>query len=187
MGSVSFFFEEECWCCVAMTNYTNTYTSACMQNHNNDTIKTSDTVLRKIYLSLYLKGLCVRGSWRPNRDCNILTSPVPLDIAECLSRSPGLFNRRPWGPALCWVLFSLQHHYSNSPDPQTLNWVLAFSTASAGCWLSLPHLVSNRLNFLCTELYNSSAPTQSLPINGQWNMWLLPSLEWHVLIIIKRK
>ena len=23
--------------------------------------------LRKIYLSLYLKGLCVRGSWRPNR------------------------------------------------------------------------------------------------------------------------
>ena len=27
--------------------------SACMQNHNDDTIKTSDTVLRKIYLSLY--------------------------------------------------------------------------------------------------------------------------------------
>ena len=35
--------------------------------HANDTIKTSDTVLRKIYLSLYLKGLCVGGSWRPNR------------------------------------------------------------------------------------------------------------------------
>ena len=34
----------------------------CMQNHNDDTIKTSDTVLRKVYLSLYLKGLCVRGS-----------------------------------------------------------------------------------------------------------------------------
>ena len=43
------------------------YLYACMQNHNDDTIKTSDTVLRKIYLSLYLKGLCVRGSWRPNR------------------------------------------------------------------------------------------------------------------------
>ena len=38
-----------------------------MQMHANDTIKTSHTVLRKIYLSLYLKGLCVRGSWRPNR------------------------------------------------------------------------------------------------------------------------
>ena len=35
--------------------------------HNDDTIKTSDIVLRKIYLSLYLKGLCVRGSWKPNR------------------------------------------------------------------------------------------------------------------------
>ena len=35
--------------------------------HNNDTIKTSDTVLRKIYLSLYSKGLCVIGSWRLNR------------------------------------------------------------------------------------------------------------------------
>ena len=44
-----------------------------MQNHNDDTIKTNDTVLRKIYLSLYLKGLCVRESWRPNRTAYILT------------------------------------------------------------------------------------------------------------------
>ena len=29
---------------------------------HNDTIRTSDTVLRKIYISLYLKGFCVRGS-----------------------------------------------------------------------------------------------------------------------------
>ena len=34
---------------------------------HDDTIKTSDTVLRKIYPALYMKGLCVRGSWRPNR------------------------------------------------------------------------------------------------------------------------
>ena len=25
---------------------------------------------------------------------------------------------------------------------------------SSGCWFSLPHLISNGLNFLCTELYN---------------------------------
>ncbi len=43
------------------------YKHICMQNHNNNTIKTSDRVLRKIYLLFYLKGLCVRGSWRPNR------------------------------------------------------------------------------------------------------------------------
>ena len=30
---------------------------------------------------------------------------------------------------------------------------------SAGCWFSLPHLISNWLNFLCTELYNSSTFT----------------------------
>ena len=40
-------------CCRVLNNYTYTYTCRCMQNHNGDTIiKTSDTVLRKIYLSL---------------------------------------------------------------------------------------------------------------------------------------
>ena len=28
------------------------------------------------------------------------------------------------------------------------------SAPSAWCWFSLPHLISNWLNFLCTELYN---------------------------------
>ena len=46
----------------------------------------------------------------------------------------------------------------------------------SGCWFSLPHLISNWLNFLCTELYNSSAPTFFLwasqialiqPVHGQ--------------------
>ena len=48
-------------------NHDQLYKHICMRNHNNDTIKMSDTVLRKIYFSLYLKGLCVRGSWRPSR------------------------------------------------------------------------------------------------------------------------
>ena len=30
---------------------------------------------------------------------------------------------------------------------------------SAGCWFSLPHLISNWSNFLCTELYNCSTST----------------------------
>ena len=59
---------------------------------------------RKIYLSLYLKGLCVRGSWRPNRTATYWP-PLLWPSALCLSRSPGLLNRRPGeGPALCWVL-----------------------------------------------------------------------------------
>ena len=57
----------------------------------------------------------------------------------------------------CWL--SLPHLVSISSDPQMINrgpegslcWVLAFFT---GCWLG-----SNWLNFLCTELYNSSMAT----------------------------
>ena len=41
---------------------------------------------------------------------------------------------------------------------------------SAGCWLSLPHLLSNWLNFLCTQLYNSLTSTQYLSITGYQNV-----------------
>ena len=49
---------------------------------------------KNMYLSLYWKvlkrvtqGLRVRGSWRPNRNCNILT-PLLWPSTLCLSRSP---------------------------------------------------------------------------------------------------
>ena len=74
-----------------------------MQNHNSDTIKTSDTVLRKIYLSLYLKRLCVRGSWGPNRTATYWT-PTLLAITVFLSRPPGLLNRGPGAQPL-WDMF----------------------------------------------------------------------------------
>ena len=64
------------------------------------------------------------------QNCNILT-PTLLAITTFLSRSPGLLNWRPGGPAL---------------------------------WLSLPHLVPKLwLNFLCTQLYNSSHPLNISP------------------------
>ena len=59
----------------------------------------------------------MRGSWRLNKDCNILTYPAPPDVVVCRSHSPGLLNRRPGGP-LQWVLFSLLHLVSNSSDLQ---------------------------------------------------------------------
>ena len=104
-----------------------------MQSHNDNTIKMSDTVLRKIYLSLYLKGLCMRRSWRPNKTATYW--PPLLWPSVFLSCFPGLLNRRPGGPAFCWVL--------------------AFSTTSCLQTLQSP----NWLNFLYTELYNSSTPT----------------------------
>ena len=65
------------------------YSYACMQNHNNDKIKMSDTVLKKNIPLTLLKGLCVRGSWNPNL----------LAIIVLLSCSPVLLNWRPGGPA----------------------------------------------------------------------------------------
>ena len=90
-----------------------------MHAEHNDTIKTSDTVLseKNIPLTL-LKGLCVRGSLRPNRTANILT-PTLLAIAAFLSRSPGAAQPRAWGPSLSGCWFSLPHLISNSSDPPT--------------------------------------------------------------------
>ena len=75
---------------------------------------------------------------------------------------------------LCWVLFSLQYHFSNSSDPQTpQSGVLRPLLPGAGFryrFLSPTLLSPKTLNFLCTELYNSSTPTQYLPITGHRNM-----------------
>ena len=106
------------------------YVTFCSGQTNDDTIKTSDTVLRKIYLSLYLKGLCVRGSWRPNR--TVTYWPPLLWPSVFLSHSLGLLNR---GPSLSGCWFSLPHHLSNWSGLQT-DWLTVF-----------------------TELYNSSTPT----------------------------
>ena len=100
-----------------------------MQNHNDDTIKTSDTDLEKNIPLTKLKGLCVRGSWRPNRTAT-------------------------YWPPLLW------------PQQRFLPVFMGCSIGglradSAGCGVSLPHLISNSLNFQCTELYNSSRPPSS--------------------------
>ena len=91
----------------------------------------------------------MRGELETEQNCNILT-PTLMAITAFLSRSPGLLNQGPGGPA------SLGH----------------------GPHSSIFSLVDS--NFLCTELYYCFMPTQSLPITGQWNMQLPPSLEWHV-------
>ena len=87
-----------------------------MQNHNNDTIKASDTVLRKIYLSLYLKGLCVRGSWRPNRTATYwppLLWPQQRFSPVLLGCSIGGL-----GPSFSGCWFSLPQLISNWSDLQ---------------------------------------------------------------------
>ena len=67
------------------------------------------------------------------QNCNILT-PTLLAIFTFLSRSPGLLNWGPGGPASLGAGFLSR-------------------------FFSPIRLIPNWLNFLCTELYNSSTPT----------------------------
>ena len=140
-----------------------------MQNHNN-TIRRATQFLRKIYLSLYLKLVMCERELETDRTA--ISWPPLLWPSAFLSHSPGLLNQGPRGPASLGAGFL--YHISNSSDPQ--NSVGGLRAPSAGFWLSLPYLVTNwsglqnSLNFLCTELYNSSTPTQYLPITGHWNM-----------------
>ena len=86
----------------------------------------------------------MRGSWRPNINCNILT-PLLWPSALCLSRSPALLNRKPWGSALCWMMAFFTASY------QQLLWAPTQSGSSSPfgmVWLSLPHLVYNSVRSL---------------------------------------
>ena len=112
----------------------------------------------------------MRGSWRPNRTATYwspLYCPKPRFF-------PVLLGCSTVGPA------SLGHVPQSSIFSQLIwypNWLIrGLRAPSAGCWLSLPHLISNWLNFLCTVLYNCSTSTFFLwasqiahiqPIHGQ--------------------
>ena len=86
------------------------------------------------------------------QNCNILT-PTLLAITAFLSRSPGLLNRGSGGRATLGAGFL---YHILSPTRLIPNWLIGGLKAPLGrCWLSLPHLVSNWLNSLCTELNNS--------------------------------
>ena len=132
--------------------------------NNKDAMITTTQSFRKIYLWLYLKVLCVRGSWRLNRTATYW-SPF-LWPSAFLSRSPGLLNQRP-SSAGCCFLYSIL-----SPTGLVSKTQSGVSKApSAGCWLSLPHLVSKLTVFLSSLSYIIvQSPTQYLPITGHRNM-----------------
>ena len=132
-----------------------------------------------MYLSLYCKGskrvtqgFTVRGSQRPNRTATHWP-PLLWPSALCLSRSPGLLNRRPRGP-LCWVRLSLPHLITNWSGPQTPS---GFPRApSAGCGFPYHNSSLTRLSPtvwlpVLTELYSSSTPTQSPTQSLEWHVW----------------
>ena len=139
-----------------------------------------------MYLSLYCKGskrvtqgFTVRGSWKPNKDCNILT-PLIWPSALCLSRSPGLLNRRRRGSAFCWVLVFFYHHLCptslipnsvrGSKGPlrrafsttsyQQLLWTPTQSGAlrAPSAWCGFPHHISSLAPTLTRQRPQGSPP-----------------------------
>ena len=153
-----------------------------MQKHSDAMKRRADTVLEKNIPLTLLNGFervtesftVWEMSWWLNKDCNILT-PTHMAITAFLSRSPGLLNRGPGGPA------SLEHGFHSSifsPTPTAQSGVLRPPLLGASSLYSI--LSPTDSNFQCTELYYCFMPSQSLPITGQRNMQLLPSLECHV-------
>ena len=107
-----------------------------------------------MYLSLYCKGsrrvtegLRVRGSWRPNRNCNILT-PNLWPSALCLSCSPAgqPEAQRPTllGDGFLYCILS-----ASSLDPNSIEGIESFGLV----WLSLPHLIYNSVRSLTATLW----------------------------------
>ena len=119
------------------------YKHISMQNHN-DTIKTSDTVLRKIYLSLFWKG-CV---WEGVGNRTELRHIDPHSIGPNRVYFPFSWAAQPgtWGPSLSGtcshsIIFSPTRLISKliirGPEAP-LCWVLAFSTASCHQLIEFP-------------------------------------------------
>ena len=74
------------------------YKHICMQHHNDDTIKTSGHSSLEKYTSHFIERVVCERELETEQNCNILT-PTLMAITMFLSRSPGLLNRGPGGPA----------------------------------------------------------------------------------------
>ena len=115
--------------------------------------------------------MCVSGSWRPNKDCNILT-PLLWPSALCLFRSPDS-QPEAWGLSFLLSAGFLYHILSptglqNYWGPRGPLWPgVAFPTTS---YLQLLWTPTVWLPVL-TELYNNSTPTQSPTQSLEWHVW----------------
>ena len=150
-------------------------------------MKTSgQSSLEKIYLSLYLKGWCVRGSWRPNRTTTYLPPllwPQQRFFPVLLGCSTGDLGAQPlWGMVLI-PASSLQLIWSS--EFQLL------SRGSGGPPLlgagSLYNILSpTDLNFRSSGLFNNLTPT-ILPASATISLSIQPvHSQGYILICLDR-
>ena len=135
----------------------------------------------------------MRGSWRPNRTATYWPPfywpkqrffPV-LQAAQTEAL----------GPSLSGTCSSIQYLLSNSSDPQLS--IGGLRASSAGCWLSLPHLITNwslsklsdflssrsYIKVLCPLLLVGVTIAPNQPIHGQGYNSDIRRLDAHVLYI----
>ena len=143
----------------------------CMQNDNDETIKTSDTVLRNIYLSLYWKD-CV---WEGVGDRTELQHIDPPHFYGNNNVSFPFWAAQTgaWGPSLSGCLFSLPHLISNwltsclHPGSIIICRPLFFLRASQFC----THSTHPRSRLWCPDIPRPDAPviyTGAFPILTAW-------------------
>ena len=121
-------------------------------------IKTSEDFFKKIYLSLYLKGLCV---WVGVGDRTELQHIDPHSIGHnrffpvlqcCSTGGSGAHS------AGCWL--PLPYLVTNGSGSKLVSKLTDFPSSSS---------------YIIVQ-----SPTQYLPLTGHWNVSLPPFLEWHV-------
>ena len=161
----------------------------CMQNHNDDTIKTTTQFVEKYTSHFIWKGCVWEGVGDRTEQQHIdLLTLMAISVSFPFSRVVQPEARGP-NSARCWL--SLPHLVSKLSDLQTLSGVLRPLLPGAGFLyriLSSTGLVPKLTDFLSSPSYIIvQSSTQYLPITGHRNVSLLPSLEWHVLIVIERK
>ena len=118
----------------------------------------------------------MRGELEAEQNRNILT-PTLMAITAFLSRSPGLLNRGPGGPA---SLGHVPHFSIFSPTATAQSGVLR--APSARCWFSLPHLISNcltsclHLGYIIVRHPPSSCGRHKSPSIQPVQSWLYPDI-----------
>ena len=187
-------------------NYTNTsytYIYMCIQNHNNDTIKTSDTVLLEKYTSHFIERVrkgysrfyCER-ELETEQNCNILTptlmaiSVVSFLFSWCSTGGPGpsfllsagflyhILSPTSLVPKLTDFLSSPSYIIVQSPT-KSLEWHVWSSSSGNNCHAVHRSLSSGASIYDCTAgFYLVPFCQPSSPTSMEYA--LPPSLEWHV-------
>ena len=117
-----------------------------LQHHNNTIIKTQEDFFIKIYTSHFIvrvrKGLLNVCMWEGVGDRTETAIFWPHSYGrQCCVFLVLMLNRRPRGPALCWMIAFFTASY------QHLLWTQSGAPSPFGpVWLSLPHLVYNSVS-----------------------------------------